>query len=306
VISKSTYHVLLTSNKKISFEQMEGLAELVNDFPYSQNIRQLYLKALYQNESIKFEGELKKTAAYTSNRSHLKSFILNDEFENDNQVIFTALIPQKESVESKIISEKKTTDKSGDAFEDKPVPEIKNSPNPITEDVSKSTGILDPSLNDEFLSEAINASISMEVEKPQHKESTKEAKEQPKPRKEQAEEVAHKRSFIQWIKHYDQEQQTKAVDRAKFKEKAALLIDEFIRNQPKIAPKKDFYSPINMANKSLQETGELASETLAKIHFEQGNHDKAIKMYQSLSLKLPEKKAYFADQIKKIKNFQNK
>ena len=288
---------------------MEGLAELVDDFPYSQNIRQLYLKALYQNESVKFESELKKTAAHTSNRSHLKAFILNDDFEKDNtqEVILTVVKTPKENIELKTPLQESPEKENIDLKDEDSETKTQILPEAVVKEKQKTTEINDPALNDQFLSEAINASISMEVGQEQNKEElTTSATQQPKPSHEKPEEVAQKRNFIQWIKYYDQEQQTKAVDRANFKEKAANLIDQFINSQPKITPKKDFYSPINMANKSLQETDEFASETLANIYFQQGNSGKAIKMYQSLSLKFPEKKAYFANQIGKIRNTQNK
>jgi hypothetical protein len=47
-------------------------------------------------------------------------------------------------------------------------------------------------------------------------------------------------------------------------------------------------------------TGSIASETLAKLLAHQGYHDKAIAMYQQLSLDIPEKSRYFADQIQKL------
>ena len=124
--------------------------------------------------------------------------------------------------------------------------------------------------------------------------------------KELTEDVSQKKSFIQWIKQYDQDQQEKVIDRAEFKEKAARLIDEFINNQPKLTPKKNFYSAIDMANQSLQHSEDVVSETLANIIFKQGNHQKSIQMYKSLMLKYPKKKAYFADLIEKIKNYQKK
>ncbi|MFT6747409.1 MAG: hypothetical protein ACJAZ2_001761 [Glaciecola sp.] len=304
MINKTTYHNLLTSNQKISVEDMQGLGELVTDFPYSQNIRQLYLKALYQNESVKFETELKKTAAYTSNRSHLKEFILNDSFEEEQEVIFTSFKKETADVAPENKFEKIEEELNDKNVEDK----LNKQKETITTDESHKqetvTNIIDPSLNDEFLSQAINASISMEVG---WNNKDKEGKTEPSPpQKEKANEVSQKRSFIQWIKLYDQEQQTKAIDRSEFKKKASLLIDEFISNQPRISPKKDFYSAINMARKSLQDSDEVVSETLAQIIFKQGNHQKAIKMYQSLSMKYPEKKAYFADRIEKIKISQIK
>ncbi len=46
---------------------------------------------------------------------------------------------------------------------------------------------------------------------------------------------------------------------------------------------------------------EIASESLAELLAKQGHQTKAIAMYEKLSLIFPEKRAYFASQIKKIK-----
>jgi hypothetical protein len=44
------------------------------------------------------------------------------------------------------------------------------------------------------------------------------------------------------------------------------------------------------------------TETLAKIYFKQNKFEEAIRAYEILSLKYPEKISLFADQIKTIKN----
>lgn len=56
------------------------------------------------------------------------------------------------------------------------------------------------------------------------------------------------------------------------------------------------------AKASLAQDDELVTETLAKIYELQKKYDKAIKVYQTLSLKYPDKMAYFADKIEKLKN----
>jgi hypothetical protein len=85
--------------------------------------------------------------------------------------------------------------------------------------------------------------------------------------------------------------------------KSSDLIDKFIQEEPRIVPaKSEFYSPGNMARKSAQVHEDLISETLARIYAQQGNIEKAISTYERLSLKLPEKKAYFASLIEKLRS----
>ena len=79
------------------------------------------------------------------------------------------------------------------------------------------------------------------------------------------------------------------------------LLDKFIEEEPTISsPSKDFYKATENAKKSVEESVDIVSETLAKIHVMQGNYGKAINTYKQLILLYPEKKAFFASQIEKI------
>jgi hypothetical protein len=70
-------------------------------------------------------------------------------------------------------------------------------------------------------------------------------------------------------------------------------------------PKKEFFSPTKKAKESLDENKMPVSETLAKIFALQGNFSKAIYVYEQLILIFPEKKPFFASQIKNLKKKLN-
>lgn len=95
-------------------------------------------------------------------------------------------------------------------------------------------------------------------------------------------------------------------DPPKSKVPADQLIDKFIKQEPRITPSKSaFYSPVNMAKRSIIEPDDLVSETLANIYAQQGNFQKAISFYTKLSLRFPEKSRYFAALIKELENKLN-
>ena len=88
-------------------------------------------------------------------------------------------------------------------------------------------------------------------------------------------------------------------------EKKLDLIDEFIKNSPKIefSEEEKSDSEITIDTKIKDE---LITETLAKIYLTQKKFNKAIKAYDILSLKYPKKSSFFADQIIDIKKLKSK
>jgi len=84
------------------------------------------------------------------------------------------------------------------------------------------------------------------------------------------------------------------------------LIAKFINNQPTISRSttpgnRDAAENEDISISSVEEPEELASEALAQIYLSQGYLEKAIRVFEKLSLKYPEKSSYFADEIRKIK-----
>jgi hypothetical protein len=66
------------------------------------------------------------------------------------------------------------------------------------------------------------------------------------------------------------------------------------------SPLKDL-SAQELAERSVTENKDVISETLARLLVRQGYRDKAIAMYERLCLAIPEKSAYFAAEIEKLK-----
>ena len=101
-----------------------------------------------------------------------------------------------------------------------------------------------------------------------------------------------KNSFIKWLKVSKQVSNPKSSQNS--------LIESFLSVNPKIDPYKKM-SNTDLSGFKLSKK-EYMTETLAKIYFDQNKFEEAIKAYEILCLKYPEKISLFADQIKTIKS----
>lgn len=80
------------------------------------------------------------------------------------------------------------------------------------------------------------------------------------------------------------------------------LIENFIKTAPRIASPKadDTFPDKDLSEKSSSLNNKLISESLAKIMVKQGKIEKAVKIYQELICKYPDKKGYFAGKIEEL------
>ena len=65
---------------------------MVLQYPYFQAARALHLKGLFNQESFRYNYELKKTAAYTTDRTILFDFITSENFITIQQEKIDAIL----------------------------------------------------------------------------------------------------------------------------------------------------------------------------------------------------------------------
>ena len=297
-MNKKVFNRLLKNPANISHEYKNDLKKLVDTFPYATNIRLLYLSSLLNDADVIFEQELKKTAAYISDRRILRRLI-SKTAAKENYIIqkpkMKVSVKETEfltSTKDKVITqEEPKANKSSD--KETISTKKSNHSNESLEEINTTNQINSiTELDDLIINSAIDASISIDIDAV----STEINKENSRPK-----------TFLEWIKASEvteikSELSPKQKERIEFKEKAEILIDQFIQNQPKIKPKAEFYSAENMAKKSIEDSEEIVTETLAKVYADQGNIEKAKSIYNQLILKNPEKKSYFASLIKDLRS----
>jgi hypothetical protein len=76
-LKKSNYISILENSQQINSLETIELKAIVEEFPYFQSARALYLKALKEQDSFKYNNELKVTAAHTKDRTVLFNYITN-------------------------------------------------------------------------------------------------------------------------------------------------------------------------------------------------------------------------------------
>ena len=74
-MDKKVFFDGLNSPKQINADFVAALESITEKYPYFQSAKALYIKGLKQNNSFKYNNQLKKTAAHTIDRAILFDFI---------------------------------------------------------------------------------------------------------------------------------------------------------------------------------------------------------------------------------------
>ncbi len=275
-MNTNDYINLLNNSKAINDKQTLVLETIVQEFPFYQSARALYLKGLYNQESFRYNYELKKTAAHTTDRTVLFDFVTSDDFKIFQQEVYDKYQAEIQNI---IVAD----------FELVQVEGLNIDLNSISTDQKNIRIEFVANETPKTPNEIVEAEL--QIGKPLHFEKNE----------------TH--SFSEWlqlskISPIVRKEEEKQPEVSSELEKKFDLIEKFIELNPKISQAKDSTSiPANIA-KSNEMPSSIMTETLAQIYLEQKKYTKAIQAYDILILKYPEKSSFFADRIKNIKILQ--
>jgi len=295
-LNTKDYIHLLNRPYALNEKQTGELERILNEFPFLQSARAIYLKGLYNQDSFRYNTELKKTAAYSTDRSVLFDFITSEQFHSvekklydeqleavaqisvtDTEVVAVPLVDTLEESIKKLVAEAE------------PLPEM-------TVVTDEEPAVTEAGLQQhEDAEEITEAETHLSIGKPlEFNES-------------------ERHSFAEWLQlsklaPISREDTPVAAESTEPEEKNLLakkldMIDRFIESNPKIAPARSIPAPANI-ERSVEDNSSLMTETLARVYLEQKKYSKAIQAYEILILKYPEKSVFFADRISDIKTLQ--
>ena len=318
----------LNNPYQLTAENTAALKDVISEYPYLQSARALYLKALNQQRSFLYNSELKKTAAYTTDRDVLFDYIVSEDFiaykplqieevvvVDENYIEFKKPEPTlDETIEKRVLDTLvyiENQDKETELIQK--IDQISKSKIEANKLEKESASVEEQQIAEKVPSEEIPSEEihqleeNLEVGKPLDFSEN------------------DKFSFTEWLKltsakpiqreeeiidkNIEQKKEDVVIDEPiVVKQKKMDLIDRFIETNPKITPSKSAVVPVINMDRLNEEEPFYMTETLARIYLEQKKYQKAIQAYEILILKYPEKSSLFANRIfdiKKLQEFNN-
>ncbi len=304
---------------------IKPLQELVHDFPYFQGAHILLSLASKKWDASVYQQSLKRTAISVTNRSHLFSLLHTAGTEEKT---LTAEQPAKTEPAAPPVADPqheldilKAAEVSLEPVAEVPLPEI-----PLPEIKQESPEVLDKEIARQVVSSYVEKEI---VKTPDLHKPVATPLEQPesfgdwlaflkKNNGQPYSQIEEKVNTQKALKNAQKAEtaatpqpaakagESSGTDSRKLKNKA--IIDRIIEKNPGLIRTREeqkFFAPETKAKESLLENEHLMTETLARIYALQGNIGKAVRAYEILSLKYPQKSAYFATLIQQLKNNSN-
>jgi hypothetical protein len=263
------YSDLLTNFDPKSEDQRKEFEKITYRYPYFQSAYMHYLKTLKAQEQYNYDLILRKTAVLSPERETLHQWLEKD-------------------LEKEIIQ---------------PLEVIRNKA--VDKDIPKTAATVETEII-KLVKEENSTQTQTAESIPLGKNKKETIKEKPlKKAKPKKKEMPVAMTYVDWVIYSSKGKIPQEENKNSLDEKIAL-IDTFLENRPKIPPVRQDQPKVDLSANNEFNKEELMTETLAKVYLHQKKFKKALYAYQILSLKYPEKNSFFADQIKNIKQLQQK
>lgn len=272
---------MLDQPQELGNDHIDYLQSYIEEFPSFYLAHQLILKAYHNTGDPRFQRQLQITSLLSPNREELYYFINGRPEESDIE------LEQGSTEKSETIDYDKIIDLVNDELDVETKKEVQ--PAKIEREEIYQT----PVFRIEDIPQVIEE--KKEGEQPDDKKEIKPIEKGPAAT-----------DFYSWLETRNNNPiEEKNSAEKEHKESTENLLDAFIQNNPSISPlDKDDIQP-KKHYQIQQNIEDFSTETLARIFIKQKNYRKAIEVYEQLSLKIPEKKAYFATQILLLQDLLN-
>ena len=277
MLSKEQLHLQIANPSNCSGIHLSDLEDLQLDYPYATSFSILYLKTLAKEQDVRLSKALEQKAFAIQNRVVLYE-LLNERLKQEIQEV--QVVEEVIAEEIQVLEDEKIIEEVVEKANTEAIS--------FQEDDIKAPDELDQLLRASLINAAY-VDITYTEELKSMDEKASEPSKAPLAQPEIAPSEQNERfTFSQWLHISDEP--------ADEQQKAYLRIEK---------TKQDFYSPAKKAKESLSADQIPVSETLAKIYAMQGAVTKAIGIYEQLILLNPEKKSFFANQIRVLKKNLN-
>ncbi|HLW08330.1 MAG TPA: hypothetical protein VKY45_12295 [Marinilabiliaceae bacterium] len=312
-MNKQRFIEVLKNPSLLSEKTLDPIKEILEEYPFFQAGRMLWIKNLHQLDHIRYNNELKFAAAHISDRARLFELIHDPVFIEKKEVVDSKTA--QEEVESRENVETPSKCLKTEAFEDAnyfKVDDVFTTPDGTEYDYSHSEFNTAQDERDYIENDLFEGEENIVLPTGDllgYEYSGKEPyqlSDIPMPAS-----INEARSFSEWLNILKQDNAFAKSSNEQVEEKPVKkkkdLIDSFLEQSSAKrirleATSEESVENVDISLGSVQEHDDLMTETLANIYIKQKQFLKAIDVFHRLSLKYPEKSIYFARRIKELED----